>query len=110
MDQERVKNENQVEIRVFGQTFTVKSDSDPSHIREVAQYVNGKMDEIVKRTRTVSSLNVAILTALNIADDLLREREKRMTLLKEVGMKSKDLVEKIDEKMGGKEAEKISII
>jgi cell division protein ZapA (FtsZ GTPase activity inhibitor) len=34
------------------------------------------MDEVLKKTKSVSTLNVAILTALNIADDLLREKEK----------------------------------
>jgi cell division protein ZapA (FtsZ GTPase activity inhibitor) len=52
---------------------------------------------------------VAILTALNIADDLLKEKERRITLLREVEAKSKDLVEKIDIKMGGMELEKNSI-
>jgi cell division protein ZapA len=108
--QQGVKKENLVEIKVFGQIFTVKTDSEEAHIQEVARYVNEKMDDIVKRTRSVSSLNVAILTALNIADDFLKEKEKRLTLLREVGMRSKDLVEKIDIQLGGKEAEKVSII
>jgi cell division protein ZapA (FtsZ GTPase activity inhibitor) len=51
-------------------------------------------------------LNVAILTALNIADDLLKERENRIALLREIEAKSRDLVEKIDIKMGGMEFEK----
>ncbi len=110
MDHEGMKRENFVEIKVFGQTFTVKTDSEEAHIQEVARYVNEKIEEILKKTRTVSSLNVAILTALNIADDLLKEREKRIALLREVGMKSKDLVEKIDMKIGGKEAGKVSIV
>jgi cell division protein ZapA (FtsZ GTPase activity inhibitor) len=55
-------------------------------------------------------LNVAILTALNIADDLLKEKGKRIALLKEVEARSKDLVEKIDLKMGGMELEKNPII
>ncbi len=110
MVQEGTKKENLVEIKVFGQTFTVKTDSEEAQIQEVARYVNEKMDEVLKRTRSVSSLNVAILTALNIADDLLKEREKRMALLKEVGMRSKDLVEKIDIQLGGKEAKAVSII
>ena len=105
-----MKKENLVEIKVLGKTFTVKTDAEEAHIQEVARYVNDKIDEILKKTRTVSSLNVAILTALNIADDLMKEREKRMALLKEVGMRSRDLVEKIDMKIGGKEAEKVSIV
>ena len=105
-----MKKENLVEIKVLGKTFTVKTDAEEAHIQEVARYVNDKIDEILKKTRTVSSLNVAILTALNIADDFLKEKEKRLTLLREVGMRSKDLVEKIDMQLGGKEAEKVSII
>ena len=92
--------ERLVEIKVFGQTYTVKTDAEEDYIQEVARYVNEKMEEVLKKTKSVSTLNVAILTALNIADDLLREKEKRTALLREVGAKSKDLVEKIDMKIG----------
>ncbi|PIV24230.1 MAG: cell division protein ZapA [Deltaproteobacteria bacterium CG03_land_8_20_14_0_80_45_14] len=98
--------ERLVEIKVFGQTYTVKTDAGEDYIQEVAKYVNEKMDEVLKKTKSVSTLNVAILTALNIADDLLKEREKRIALLQEVEAKSKDLVEKIDIKIGGMEFEK----
>ncbi len=92
--------ERLVEIRVFGQTYTVKTDAEEDYIQEVAKYVNEKMEEVLKKTKSVSTLNVAILTALNIADDLLREKEKRIALVREVETKSKDLVEKIDIKIG----------
>jgi cell division protein ZapA len=92
--------ERLVEIKVFGQTYTVKTDAEEDYIQEVAKYVNEKMEEVLKKTKSVSTVNVAILTALNIADDLLREKEKRTALLREVGAKSKDLVEKIDMKIG----------
>lgn len=101
--------ERSVEIKVFGQTYVVKTDADEGHIQEVARYVNEKMNEVVKKSRSVSTLNVAILTALNIADDLLREREYRITLLRELEIKSKDLAEKIDIQIGGKESSKVNI-
>jgi cell division protein ZapA len=101
--------ERLVEIKVFGQTYTVKTDAEEDHIQEVARYVNEKMDEVLKKTRSVSTLNVAILTALNIADDLLKEKEKREALLKEIETKSKDLAEKIDLRLGKEESEKVSI-
>jgi len=93
--------ERLVEIKVFGQTYTVKTDAEEDYIQEVAAYVNGKMEEVLKKTKSVSTLNVAILTALNIADDLLKEKEKRIALCREVEAKSKDLVEKIDIKIRG---------
>ncbi len=97
--------ERLVEIKVFGQVYTVKTDADEAHIQRIAQYVNEKMDEVIKNTKSVSSLNVAILTALNVADDLIREREKRLSLLQQIDRKSKDLVEKISKNISGKEAE-----
>jgi len=75
----------------------------------VARYVKEKMEEVLKKTRSVSTLNVAILTSLNIADDLLKEKEKRVILLKEITMKSKDLAEKIDLRLGGEDLEKVPI-
>jgi len=100
--------ERLVEIKVFGQTYTVKTDAEEDYIQKVARYVNEKMDEVLRKTKSVSTLNVAILTALNIADDLLKEREKKEAFLREVETKSKDLAEKIDIKVGGKELEKIT--
>ncbi len=105
-----MKEERVVEIKVFGQTFSVKTDADEDHIQAVAQYVNEKMDEVLRKTRSVSTLNVAILTALNIADDLLKEKEQRKALLREVEVKSKDLVDKINVRMAGKEAKKIQVV
>lgn len=110
MDRTEAGKERLVEIKVFGQTYTVKTDAEEDHIQKVAQYVNEKMEEVLKKTRSVSTLNVAILTALNIADDLIREREKRIEFLREVESKSKELIEKIDTKISGKELEKVSAI
>lgn len=101
---DKTGKERLVEIKVFGQTYTVKTDAEEEHIQRVARYVNEKMDEVTRNTKSVSSLSVAILTALNIADDLIREREKRIALLQEVEKKSKDLTEKINLNIGGKEA------
>jgi len=101
-----MENERLVEIKVFGQTYTVKTEAEENYIQEVAKYVNEKMDEVLKKTKSVSTLNVAILTALNIADDLLKEKRKRIALLQEIEVRSKNLVEKIDIKMEGMELEK----
>jgi len=109
MGQMEMGKERLVEIKVFGQTYTVKTDAEEDHIQEVARYVNEKMEEVLKKTKSVSTLNVAILTALNIADDLLKERERKSALLREVETKSKDLVEKIEIKIGGKEFDKVTI-
>ena len=71
---ERRANITQVEI--YGQTYSVRADSDSSYVRELARFVDGKMREVAERAATVYSAKIAILAALNISDDLY-QREKR---------------------------------
>jgi cell division protein ZapA len=99
--------ERLIEVNIFGNDYTVKTDADTEYIQEIARYVDKKMGEIVKNTKTVSTLNTAILAALNIADDLFKEKEKREELLTEVENRSEEIVKTIDTQLkqynGGKE-------
>jgi len=99
--------ERLIEVNIFGHDYTVKTDADTEYIQEIARYVDEKMGEIVKNTKTVSTLNTAILAALNIADDLFKEKEKREELLTEVENRSEEIVKTIDTQLkqynGGKE-------
>ncbi len=106
---DKMGKERLVEIKVFGHVYTVKTDTDEEHLQRVARYVNEKMEEVTKNTKSVSSLNVAILTALNIADDLIKEKTRRLALLQEVEQKSKDLVERINMNINGKETQEALI-
>jgi len=65
-----------VQVEIYGQIYSLKGTDDPTHIRELAAYVDAKMKEIEKGTGTVDSLRVAILTALTIADELSRLRNQ----------------------------------
>jgi cell division protein ZapA len=99
--------ERLVEVNILGQDYTVKTDADKEYIQKIAKYVHEKMDEIVRNTKTVSTLNTAILAALNIADDLFKEVEKREELLAEVETRSRAIVKTIDAQLrqysGGEE-------
>ncbi|NWF91580.1 MAG: cell division protein ZapA [Syntrophaceae bacterium] len=105
-----MSKERSVEIKIFGQTYTVRTDAEEGHIQEVARYVNEKMEEVLRRSKSVSTLNVAILTALNIADELLREKERRAALLREIETKSMDLAERIDIELGQEKVKKVSMV
>jgi cell division protein ZapA len=99
--------ERLVEVNILGHDYTVKTDADTEYIQEIARYVDKKMGEIVRNTKTVSTLNTAILAALNIADDLFKEKEKREELITEVENRSEEIVKTIDTQLkqynGGKE-------
>lgn len=85
-----------IEVAIMGQKFLVRSESDETYVARVAQYVNEKVTEIAKKTQSIPSLNVAILAAMNIADELLRSREKKEQVFQSVEKKIHGLIELID--------------
>jgi len=65
-----------VAVRISGQEYRIKSDADESSLQRVANCVDAAMDQIRSRTGTVDSLDVAVLTSLNLAREVLSLRER----------------------------------
>lgn len=84
------------ELTILNQQFTLKSDADEKHVKKVADYVNKKMHEIVSGSKAISTANVAILTALNIADDYFRTKAQNNEQITQWVEKVQGLLEKID--------------
>lgn len=64
-----------VEVEIFGQAFRVAAgDASPAHIQRLATHVDERMRAISNTSKTMPLTRLAILTALNIADDLLKLR------------------------------------
>ncbi|RMH71073.1 MAG: cell division protein ZapA [Gemmatimonadetes bacterium] len=82
-----------VKVHIFGSEYGIKGDVDPDHIGKVARYVDSKMREITDNLSIASSARVAILAAINIADELYQERELRQRLLLEIEGKLNGLSE-----------------
>jgi cell division protein ZapA len=60
------------EVRILGQELSVISDSGDEHVASVIRFVNGKVEEAGKAAGSRNALNIAILAALNIADEYLQ--------------------------------------
>ena len=58
-----------VTVDIYDQTYHL-SGQDPDHVRELAARVDAKMRAVAAQGRTVDSLRVAVLAALNLADEL----------------------------------------
>ena len=84
------------EISIMGQKFMIKSDSNDDYIRRVAEFVDMKINEVMQSTKSVASLNVAILAAMNIADEYFKFREDRDEKFTVAGKKVEDLIELVD--------------
>jgi len=67
------------EVEIFGQTYNVRGEGDPKYLSELARFVDARMREVAAQVATVDPMKIAILAALNIADEFSRFRRQRET-------------------------------
>ena len=92
------KEGNQIKITIFGQEYSVKAPADPTYIKKIAEYVDTKMREVQAGfSSTQSSNRIAILSAMNITDELFNARKKGDTDDSEIEEKITSLIELIDD-------------
>jgi cell division protein ZapA len=60
---------NYITVEIYNQNYHL-SGQDADHIRKLAAQVDAKMRAVAAQGRTVDSLRVAVLAALNLADEL----------------------------------------
>jgi cell division protein ZapA (FtsZ GTPase activity inhibitor) len=63
-------------LRILGRPISIQSSSGDDHVDTVASMVAERMGEIRERARTADAVDVAILAALNLADECLRARAR----------------------------------
>lgn len=64
------------EVEIHGAVYRVHGRDDSGYLQELAALVDARMREISERVRTVDTAKVAILAALNIADELEQCRRR----------------------------------
>lgn len=69
-----------VAVRIRGKEFRIRSDAEPEELQRIAAYVDATMRKVETRTGAIDSLDVAMLTSLNLARELVSEREQAASL------------------------------
>jgi cell division protein ZapA len=88
-------DKNSVKVSIYGMEFTVRGGSDPEYTSKVANYVNEKMVEVEGSMQSKSTMRVAILAAMNVADELFQTRDELNNFKEEIGERSQRLLEKV---------------
>jgi cell division protein ZapA len=65
---------NLIHVEIFGQTYSVRAGADPSYVEQLAKHVDGQMREVARTSGAVDSVRIAVLAALNIADEYFNLR------------------------------------
>ncbi len=91
-----------VRVSIFGQEYTVKAPADASYIKNIAEYVDKKMREVQDGLSSdQSSTRIAILAAMNVADELFMSRKDKDVSSGDIDSRITSLIEMIDESLMG---------
>jgi cell division protein ZapA len=69
-----------VKVEIYDQFYNLRGDLDEAYVKELARFVDQRMRSVAEATRTVDSLRVAVLAALNMADELYALRQRQSEL------------------------------
>ena len=86
-----------VTVDIFGHEYKIRGDADSGYILEIAQYVDVKMKEVAHGAPAGSLTKIAILAALNIAEELFRERTEKQKFVQDVETSTRRMRRKLEE-------------
>ena len=65
-----------VHVEIHGHRYPIRSGLDPAYVAELAAFVDGRMQLAAKECPQGDTLKIAVLAAINIADELYRSRDE----------------------------------
>lgn len=87
-----------VAVRIAGHEYKIRSDGDEEGLVRIAGYVDKAMERVRERTGTVDSLDVAVLTCLNLAREILSLHGQRSGSIQDEQLRS--LIERVESAVG----------
>ncbi|MDH5654392.1 MAG: cell division protein ZapA [Spirochaetia bacterium] len=66
---------SKVSVDIMGDTYTIKGQANPGYIADVARIVDAKMRELSRSGSSHSKVKLAVITAVNLADELLQIKQ-----------------------------------
>ena len=85
-----------ITVEIAGQRYPIRSTLDERYVTELAAYVDQKMRAAVNAAPESDMLGLAILVALNIADDVFRARQQQSSASGELNERALRLEEIVD--------------
>ncbi len=90
-----------VTVDILGHQYSIKTDGDEQYIHRIAEYVNAKSREVMEATHTVTTLDLIMKVAINLADELFQERSRRETLYRTVEEQARQMSQEISAHLEG---------
>lgn len=84
-------------VQIFGQEYKIRGFEDRSYVEKVAAYVHEKMRELAESSSSLPPERLAVLAALNIADELFQESRKRTEALSSIEERAEAMLSQLDQ-------------
>lgn len=95
MDESRV-----IHVEIHGQQYPIRSALDPTYVTELAAYVDMKMRAASRETSAGDTLKLAVLAALNIADECFRIQQDEQNRRERLSLRAEELERMLDTALG----------
>jgi cell division protein ZapA len=89
--------EGRAEIEILGQRITIRGRGSPEYIRDLAQYLDGKIRTVREQAQVTEPTRLSVLAGLHVVDELFRSREREASLAAQVD----SLVERLGRALDG---------
>ncbi len=91
--------ESAISVQIFNQTYRLvtSQERDGEYVKRAAAYLDYKMREAATEAGGRAALDIAILAALNIAEEVLAEREKKEVLLDHADARINSFAKRLNE-------------
>ncbi|MEZ4389380.1 MAG: cell division protein ZapA [Candidatus Krumholzibacteriia bacterium] len=95
-------------MSIYGNRYTLRSEADPGRLRELAADVDARMREAASVGGGMGADRIAVLVALNLADELVRERDARDQEREGVRSQSGRILSILNDGLGNEGSEGVS--
>jgi len=95
------KEPQSIRVVIFDQEYFMRGDLNQEYIQKLAKYLDTKMRAIAERTRTVDTLRVAMLAALNVVDEYHQLQARYEDVTQQMDQKVGECTDALDEILKG---------
>ena len=78
-----------IEVKILGQSYSIRTDDDEAYIKGLAQYVDEKLKEIYSIAPNITQGKAAIMAAFGIADEFFKLRMEQEDMDRLIAEKTK---------------------
>jgi cell division protein ZapA len=91
-------SQSSVAVHIYDQVYQIRADEqDPEHARQVAAYVDAKMAAVAASATRRSPLDVAVLAAMEIAQEVMELRRRKESMVDDVDQRLATVTRRLED-------------